>query len=73
MTVAEVEPMLLTATLLITGVAFTVVKVELGEVEGVPAELAETTSKSYRVPALKPVMVTEWLVTSAVFKVEEEP
>jgi hypothetical protein len=49
------------------------VNVEFAEVEDVPAEFAETTSKSYVVLAVKPVSVTEWLVVSVVFSVEEEP
>jgi hypothetical protein len=50
-----------------------VVNVEFAEVADVPAEFAETTSKSYVVLAVKPVRVTEWLVVSVVFSVDEEP
>jgi molybdate-binding protein len=54
-------------------VAVGVAKVEFGEVDAVPAEFADTTSKSYVVPAVKPINVTEWLVVNAVFRVDEEP
>jgi hypothetical protein len=60
--------------LLITGaVAAGVVNVLLPEVAEVPLPFAETTSKSYIVPAVNPVSVTEWLVTKAVFTVEADP
>ena len=48
-----------------------VVNVELVEVVVVFAELAEATSKSYVVPGVRPVSVTEWLVTSGADEVEE--
>jgi hypothetical protein len=55
------------------GGAAVVVKVVFAEVAEVPVALADTTSKSYRVPGVKPVNVTEWLVTSVVLKVVDEP
>jgi hypothetical protein len=61
-----------TATFEITGVPV-VVKVVLPEVAWVPLEFADTTSKSYSVPAVKPVNVTVWLVVSAGFAVVEVP
>ncbi len=70
--VAPVVVIPFTATLEITG-APAVVSVELLEAADVPLAFAETTSKSYRVPAVKPVNVTEWLVTSAVFNVVDVP
>jgi hypothetical protein len=60
--------------LLMTGAAAAiVVKEEFADAAGVPLAFADTTSKSYRVLAAKPVSVIEWLVTSAVFTVVEEP
>ena len=51
--------------LLITGPgAVPVVEnVALDEVEESASEFADTTSKSYSVPGVRPVSVTEWLVT----------
>jgi hypothetical protein len=43
------------------------------EVADVPLPFADTTSKSYSVLAVKPVSVTEWLVTSAAFTVDADP
>jgi hypothetical protein len=48
-------------------------KVELVELADIAPEFAETTSKSYVVPSVRPVSVTEWDVTRVVSRVEEEP
>jgi hypothetical protein len=63
----------LTAILLITGAAAVVVNVLFADVANVPLPFADTTSKSYSVPAANPVSVTVWLVTSAVFTVVADP
>ena len=73
MMVAPVFVIALTAMLLITGTDAVVVNVLLPEVADVPVPFAETTSKSYSVPAVKPVSVTEWLVTSVVLTVVAVP
>jgi hypothetical protein len=39
----------------------------------VPLAFADTTSKSYRTPAVKLASVTEWLVVSVVFNFVAEP
>ncbi len=57
----------------ITGVAARVVKVEFVEVAETLVELAETTSKLYVVPAVRPVKVTECAVVNELFSVEDEP
>jgi len=59
--VSEVVDTVVTVTLEITGAGAVpvVVNVEFVEVAEVFAEFAETTSKSYSVPAVKPVSVTE--------------
>jgi hypothetical protein len=64
--VAPVLVIALTATFEITGVPV-VVNVVLPEVADVPLPFADTTSKSYSVPAVNPVKVTVWLVTNCVF------
>jgi hypothetical protein len=73
--VSDVLDTLVAVTAVITGapVALEVVNVAFGEVEEMLDEFADTTSKLYVVPAVKPVSVTEWLVVSVVFSVEEEP
>jgi hypothetical protein len=72
--VAPVFVIALTAILLMAGAAAAVVvKVVFAEVAAVPLALTETTSKSYRVLAVNPVRVTEWLVTNVVFSVVELP
>jgi hypothetical protein len=72
--VAPVFDIALTATLLMTGAAAAiVVNDEFAEVTDVPLAFADTTSKSYSVPAVRPVNVTLWLVCSAVFSVVEDP
>jgi hypothetical protein len=73
--VSEVLDTLVAVTAEITGVAAgeAVVNVALGDVLDVFAEFADTTSKSYVVPAVKPVSVTEWLVVSVVLSVDELP
>jgi hypothetical protein len=72
--VAPVLVIALTAMLLITGAGATVVvNVPFDEVADVPLPFAETTSKSYSVPPVSPVSVTEWLVTKAVFTVVAVP
>jgi hypothetical protein len=67
---------LVVATLVITGGDDTtdvVMKVELPEVDDIAPAFAETTLKSYVVPSVRPVRVTEWDVTRVAFRVEEEP
>jgi hypothetical protein len=74
--VTEVLVRLVVATLVITGGEDTtevVIKVELPEVADIAPAFAETTSKSYVVPSVRPVSVTEWDVTRVVSRVEEEP
>jgi hypothetical protein len=56
----------------ITG-APVVVNVLFADVPEVFPEFVDTTSKSYSVPAVKPVSVTEWLVTRVVFTAGDEP
>jgi hypothetical protein len=64
-----------TVTFEITGAGAVpvVVNIVFADVDEVFAEFADTTSKSYSVPAVKPVNVTEWLVVSVVFTVVELP
>jgi hypothetical protein len=52
--------------LLITGAGAVpvVVKLEFVDVEETDKAFADITSKSYAVPGVRPVRVTEWLVTS---------
>ncbi len=73
--VSDVLDTLVAVTAEITGVPTVelVVNVALGEVLDVFAEFADTTSKLYVVPAIKPVSVTEWLVVSVVLSVDEVP
>jgi hypothetical protein len=60
--------------LLMTGAAAAdVVNVVLPDVADVPLAFADTTSKSYSVPAVNPVSVTVWLVTNCVFTVVALP
>jgi hypothetical protein len=61
------------ATFEITGPGAVVAKLELPDVVDIPPEFAETTSKSYVVPAVSPVSDTVWLVVSAGFSVDAEP
>jgi cation transporter-like permease len=64
------------ATFVITGGVLTtdvVRKVELVELADIAPEFAETTSKSYVVPSVRPVSVTEWLVTIVESSVEFDP
>jgi hypothetical protein len=70
--VAPVLVIALTATFVITGIPV-VVNVAFADVADVPLPFADTTSKSYNVPAVNPVSVTEWLVTSCVLTVVEVP
>jgi hypothetical protein len=70
--VAPEVDMALTATFEMTGVPV-VVNVPFPDRADVFEEFAENTSKSYSVPAVKPVSVTVWLVTSVVFNVVELP
>jgi hypothetical protein len=66
--------MALIAMLVMAGaVAAGVVNVLLAEVADVPLPLADTTSKSYKVPAVKPDSVTEWLVVNVGLRFEAEP
>ena len=71
--VAEVEVMAVAVTAEITGATAVVVNVKLPEVVDRLELLAETTSKSYVVPGVKPVRFTEWVVTKALFTPEFEP
>ena len=71
--VAEVDVIAVAVTAEITGATAVVVKVALGEVVDTFALLAETTSKSYSVPCVKPVIVTECEVTSAPLSGDCEP
>ena len=73
MMVAEVVVIAVAVTAEITGATAVVVKVALGEVAERLELLAETTSKSYKVFGVKPVMVTECAVTSVVFAGDCEP
>jgi hypothetical protein len=70
--VAPVLVRALTATFDMTGVP-EVVNVLFAEVTEVPLAFTDTTSKSYSVPPVNPVNVTEWLVTSAGLTVVEVP
>jgi hypothetical protein len=70
--VALVLVIALIATFEITGVPV-VVNVVFPDVADVLAAFADTTSKSYSVPAVNPVSVTEWLVTNVAFTVVEVP
>jgi hypothetical protein len=75
-TVTEVCETPVVATLEITGgvdACAVVVNAELLEVVDTALEFAETTSKSYVVPGVSPVSVTEWLVTRVEFRVEADP
>jgi hypothetical protein len=73
--VSDVVETVVTVTFEITGAAAVpvVVNVVLPDVAEVPLPFADTTSKSYNVPAVNPVSVTVWLVTSAVFTVVAVP
>ena len=73
MIVAAVEVIAVAVTAEITGGRAVVVKVALGEVADRLELLAETTSKSYSVPAVKPLIVTECEVTSVLLSVDWEP
>ena len=73
MIVAPVEVIAVAVTAEITGATAVVVKVALGEVVDRLELLAETTSKSYSVPCVKPVIVTECEVTRALFSADCEP
>ena len=75
-TVTEVLVTFVVATFEITGgddVCDIVTKVELGELEDIPPRFAETASKSYVVPGVRPVNVTEWLVTEVGLSGEADP
>ena len=71
--VADVEVIPVDATAEIAGATAVVVKVALGEVVVMLKLLVETTSKLYSVPWVKPVIVTECEVTSALFSADCEP
>ena len=71
--VADVVVIAVAVTAEITGATAVVVKVALGEVDDRLELLVETTSKSYSVPCVKPVMVTECEVTSVLFKADCDP
>ena len=71
--VADVLVIAVAVTAEITGPTAVVLKVALGEVADRLELLAENTSKSYSVPGVKLVIVTECEVTSALFSVDCEP
>ena len=71
--VADVAVMAVAVTAEITGATAVVVKVAFGEVVDTLELLVETTSKSYSVPGVKPVIVTECEVTCALFSADCEP
>ena len=68
--VAAVEVIAVAVTAEITGATAVVVKVALGEVVDRLELLVETTSKSYSVPCVRPLIVTECEVTSVLFSVD---
>jgi hypothetical protein len=70
--VAPVVEIELTTTFEMTGVPV-VVNLLFTDVADVPLAFADTTSKSYRTPAVKLASVTEWLVVSVVFNIVAEP
>jgi hypothetical protein len=75
-TVTELLVRFVVATIEIAGgdeVTFVVRKVALAEVEDIPPRFAETASKSYVVPGVRPVSVTVWLVTIVGFSGEADP
>ena len=57
----------------ITGATTVVVKVVLGEVVDRLEPLTETTSKSYNVPEVNPLIVTECEVNSVLFSADWVP
>ena len=67
-----VTPLEATALIAGPGAVPVVVKVAFDEVEERASELADITSKSYSVPGVRPVRITEWLVTSAGLSVEDK-
>ena len=69
--VVFVIPVVVTAE--ITGGTAVVVKVALGDVVDWLELFAEATSKSYSVPGVKPVIVTECDVTSVLLSADCEP
>ncbi len=71
--VAEEEVRALAATLVICGAADVVIKVALPDVVDWLALLAETAAKSYVVPGVKPVSVTECEVANVLFSAEVVP
>ena len=71
--VAAVEVIAVAVTAEMTGATAVVVKVALGEVVDRLELLVETTSKSYSVPGVVPVIVTECEVTSVLFSADCEP
>jgi len=71
--VAEVVVIAVAVTAEITGAAAVVVKVELLDVAVGFKLLPETTSKSYVVPGVKPISVTECEVVRVLFTPEFEP
>ena len=68
--VAPVVVIAVAVTAEITGAAVSVVKVALGEVVDRLELLVETTLKSYSVPGVKPLIVTECAVTSVLLSVD---
>jgi hypothetical protein len=71
--VAPVVVIAVAVTAEMVGATAVVVKVALGEVVDRLELLVETTLKSYSVPGVKPVFVTECEVTSALLSVDCEP
>ena len=62
-----------TVTAEMVGATAVVTKVKLAEVADKLELLAETTSKSYVVPGVKPVRFMEWVVTKALLTPEFDP
>ena len=71
--VADVGVIPVDATAEIAGGTAVVVKVAFVEVVVTLAALVETTSKSYSVPGVKPVIVTECEVVIVLFSADCEP
>ena len=71
--VAPVVVIAVAVTAEITGATAVVVKVAFAEVADRLELLVETTLKSYSVPCVKPVIVTECEVTGVLFKADCDP
>ena len=73
MMTADVDVIAVVVTAEITGPTAVVVKVAFGEVVDTLELLVETTSKSYSVAGVKPVIVTECEVTSVLSSADWVP